>query len=212
MVMGGKFVVLCGGEGSGKTTQVALLLKVLEKKRRVLLTKEPGGDAVGQKIREILLDPKNDIADRAELLLFEANRAQHVEKVIAPALKKGTLVISDRFDSDTFAYQCGARDVCADDEFEFLNAFATGGLVPNLYIYVDIDPKLGLERKREEGVETRFEKEKFVFHQKVRQGFKDFLQWMENDNVADTVTIDGSQSVEEVHSAILEVLKAKQLI
>ena len=108
----GKFIVFCGGEGNGKSTQAKLLAEFLKKEgKEALLTKEPGGDPVGNDIRSILLNPeyKEIFSYRAELLLFIANRAQHVERVVKPALEAGKIVVCDRFDSDTFAYQFGGR-------------------------------------------------------------------------------------------------------
>ncbi|MEK9186459.1 MAG: dTMP kinase [Patescibacteria group bacterium] len=209
----GKFIVFDGGEGSGKSTQVKLLKKYLDIQGIAsLLTKEPGGDdAVCKKIRELLLDPAyhGKFSHRAELLLFEADRSQHVDQIIKPALNDGKIVISDRYESATFAYQCGGRGVCTPYEFRFLNNFATDCLQPNFYIYIDIEPAIGLARKSQEGVETRFEKEKLEFHQKVRAGFKEFFamrfksRWQE---------FDGNLSVEELHRQIVDCLKQKQLI
>lgn len=208
----GKFIVFCGGEGSGKTTQVSILADALcAWGKFTLLTKEPGGDRIGRDIRTLLLNPAyhGEMDNRAEFLLFEANRAQHVGKVVRPALEMGKWVISDRFDSDTFAYQYGGRGVCSVEEFARINAFATGGLCPDMYIYVDIDPNIGLARKQKEGVETRFEKETLEFHQKVRAGFKLFVETFAADR---SVVIDGAKSITEVSRDIIAALEDMRII
>lgn len=208
----GKFIVFCGGEGSGKSTQAKLLAEYFKKNgREVLLTKEPGGDMVGEAIRSALLNPdfNGKMSYRAEFLLFESDRAQHVDKIIRPALESGKFVISDRFDSDTFAYQCIGRGICGKEEFTYINSFATKNLKPDLYIYLDINPEEGLRRKLKEGVQTRFEKEKLEFHKKVRDGFMRFLTLFAPDR---HITVDGSGSIEGIHKVILSSLKEKRLI
>lgn len=200
------FVVLCGNEGSGKSTQAKRLAEYLKERGGVLLTKEPGGDPVGNQIREILLKPDNVINGRAEILLFEANRAQHVAQVVRPALDSGQTVVTDRFDGDTFAYQIVARGVTTAEFFRVINDFATDGLRPDIYIWVDIDPAIGLGRKKSEGVETRFEKEVLAFHQRVRRGFGKFMTEFAPDR---HIVVDGSKTPDEVFADIIAGLKAK---
>lgn len=210
----GKFIVFEGGEGSGKSTQAKLLADYLRSQgKAIVLTKEPGGDdLVCKEIREILLKKEHSgkFSYRAELLLFEANRGQHVDYVVRPAVKDGKIVLCDRHDASTYAYQCGARNVCSFGEFSSINNFATGGLKPDFYFYLDIDPVEGLKRKKDENVETRFEKETLEFHQRVRDGFLDYLEnHVPGDNWQ---KFDGSLPKEELHRQIVAVLKSKQLI
>lgn len=207
----GKFIVFEGGEGSGKTTQAKLLADFLRSQgQEVLHTKEPGGDdGVCKDIKKILLNTeyKDKLSHRAEFLLFEADRAQHVKYIIRPALEMGKVVISDRYEAATFAYQCGAREVCAADEFKQLNAFATGGLSPDFHVYIDIDPEVGLARKAKEGVLTRFEKEDLEFHKKVRAGYLEFFEKHIDENRWQK--FDGILPIEELHQQILQTLKEK---
>lgn len=207
-----KFIVLEGGEGSGKTTISEFLADYLNAQNYpVLLTKEPGG-ALGicTRIRELLLDPlyKGEFSHQAELLLFEADRAQHVEYTIRPALESGKIVISDRYEASTFAYQCVARGVCAPAEFKKLNNFATVGLRPDFTFWLDVDPEVGLTRNRDAGKRTRFEMEDVEFHKRLRTGFETYFtkflkksQWTK---------LDASLPLEELQTQVIE--KAKQLL
>ena len=167
------FITFEGVEGCGKSTQARLFAERLTAAGVVVRTlREPGGTQVGEAIREILLDPANVLLDpRAELLLYEASRAQLVAEVIKPALAAGEVVVCDRFYDSTTAYQGYARGI-ALDEIGRINEAATGGLVPDLTIVVDIDPATGLERacRASEGAD-RLEAEELAFHERVREGF-----------------------------------------
>ncbi len=209
-------MVFSGGEGSGKSTQAKSLHDYfLNSGRQTLLTKEPGGDdGVCRDIRQILLnsDYKGGHFDNiAELLLFKADRAQHSSQIILPALQSGHDVISDRFNADTYAYQVGGRGVINDKQFLFLDELVVSKeLRPDFYIYVDIDPKEGLARKKNDGVETRFEKEDLEFHQRVRQGFLRFFnEFVEKDRWQ---MFDGLLPVQQLHQQIVAILKEKRLI
>jgi dTMP kinase len=210
----GTFIVFEGGEGSGKTTQANLLYQYLiDRGYKTYLTTEPGGHGgIGVFIRKLLRDPKykDRIDDLAEFFLFQAARAQHVNKEIKLRLEQGYIVICDRFHASTYAYQIEARKVLGDKEFKFIDKIATGGLSPDFSFLVDISPETGLRRKKNEGVLTRFEQEKLIFHKKVRLGFKKFFgkhvqknQWVE---------IRGSDPAEESHQKIIDILIKKQLI
>lgn len=188
------FITFEGGEGSGKSTQAKALKGRLEKLGvTVVLTHEPGGTDLGDDIRAWLkgtdkgskskgkksTSQKGDIDPRAELLLFNAARAQLVSRVIRPALESGAVVICDRFYHSTIAYQGHGRglDMAMVDA---VNSVATGGLKPNLTVLLDIDAKTGLKRKKPQ---DRFEKENIDFHQKVRQSYlglaqKDPQRWL----------------------------------
>jgi dTMP kinase len=159
------FITFEGGEGAGKTTLIeAVYAKFHNKHKDVLLTRAPGGTKTGTLIRDCLLH-QDKISPRCELFLFLADRAQHVEQVIRPALAKKTVVLCDRFNDSTLAYQGGARGF--DPTFiQHLCQFATQGLNPDLTLYLDIDPKIGLERVKRS--KDRIEQEEIAFHQKIR--------------------------------------------
>ncbi len=175
----GIFITVEGIEGCGKSTQAKILRRYLEKKGfEVILTREPGGTEIGNQIRRILLDRKNKkIIPVAELLLYAASRAQHVNEVISPGIAEGKIVICDRFSDATTAYQGYGRGL--DRKLIFLlDKISTGGLVPDLTIVLDLPEEIGLERakkrNREMGIsegEGRIEEESLTFHRKVRKGY-----------------------------------------
>lgn len=167
----GVFITFEGGEGSGKSTQIGILARRLEAAGLAVRTlREPGGTEVGEAVRRILLDPEHAGLDaRAELLLYEAARAQLVAEVIEPALEAGEVVLCDRFFDSTTAYQGYARSLPLD-EIDSLNAIATGGVVPDRTLVLDIDPEVGVERATAESVD-RLEAEDMAFHRNVRAGF-----------------------------------------
>lgn len=175
----GVFVVFEGGEGSGKSTQVELLAADLRSQGwDVQVTHEPGATEVGQQIRGLLLDRSAGataavtLAPRAEALLYAADRAHHVANVVRPALSRGSIVISDRYIDSSLAYQ-GAGRTLPVDEISWLSAWATGGLVPDLVVLLDIDPAVGLARAAGRGPADRLESEQLAFHERVRYGFLD---------------------------------------
>lgn len=172
--MRGVLIAFEGIEGSGKTTQAKLIYSFLmEKSLPCIYTQEPGGTTIGDKIRDILLDVKNkNMHRKTELLLYLANRAQHVYEKILPELQKGTIIITDRFSLSSFAYQGMGRD------FSFkvvsrLNKFAVGNVKPDLTILVDVPVSIGLSRTelRSGNNIDRLEKEKTEFHQRVRDAY-----------------------------------------
>jgi dTMP kinase len=170
----GVLIVFEGGEGAGKTTQLAWLATVLLHQGRTVRTcREPGGTPLGSAIRGMLLDPQMRITDRAEALLYAADRAEHVTTVIRPALEAGDVVLCDRFVDSSIAYQGAGRRLGAAD-IGWLSAWATGGLQPDLVVLLDIAPEAGLERTRvRRGAGTvpadRLEGEGLAFHRRVRQ-------------------------------------------
>jgi len=176
--MKGVFITFEGIEGSGKSTQIALLAKSLaERGKAVTLTREPGGTAIGDQVRKILLDPANKaLTPRAELLLYAAARAQHLEELVRPELEAGKIVLCDRFSDATLAYQGYGRGL-EEAMIGALDRMATAGLRPHLTILLDIDAAAGLARARgrnsSRGLETeaRFENEELAFHERVRQGY-----------------------------------------
>ena len=162
------FITIEGIEGAGKTTLAAALAERLRARGdEVVVTSEPGRGLIGERIRQILLDPSNSITDRAELLLFEAARAQHVETLIRPALERGAVVICDRYTDSSIAYQGAARGL-GTDAVRQLNDFATGGLCPDLTILLDLPAQDGLARQSRV---DRVSSEGQAFHEAVRQGF-----------------------------------------
>lgn len=164
----GIFITFEGPEGSGKTTQIELLRQYLSKKgKSVLVTREPGGEKIAEKIRHLLLSPKYSPMPLTELFLYSASRIQHVENVIMPALKKGKIVLCDRFSDATMAYQGYGRGI-SKELIKKINKFASKGLKPRLTILMDIEPGLGLKRARNI---DRMEGESLAFHRKVRQGY-----------------------------------------
>ena len=166
----GTFITFEGIEGCGKSTQVELLRQYLAGiGHKVVLTREPGGCFIGEKIRDILLDLENrGMTALTELLLYEASRAQHVADVIEPALARGDTVISDRFYDASTAYQGHARGLGAD-KVERLNLVATGGLRPDITIVLDLEASEGLRRLGRDL--DRIESEAVDFHEKVRNGY-----------------------------------------
>ena len=173
----GKLIILEGGEGSGKSTMIKFLKKTFSQKQDVVFTREPGGTEIGVKIRKILMDKSNKkTTGLTELFLFCADRTQHVSELIIPTLKSGKHVISDRFDRSTVAYQIVARGIEDFNVFNQLNSIAKQGVQPDAIIYLDVTPRVGLERKSKskEGKCTRFDNESLRFHQAVRRGFKKY--------------------------------------
>lgn len=198
----GVFITFEGGEGSGKSTQIARLANRLEAAGvRVRSLREPGGTEQGEALRAMLLDPDHTGLDAiAELLLYEASRAQLVADVIEPALEAGEIVLCDRFYDSTTAYQGFARGLSLE-RIRTLNEIATNGLVPDRTIVLDIDPVLGVERATADGAD-RLEGESVAFHEAVRQGFLTVaLEDPERVRV-----VDASGTPDEVAEAIADAL------
>ncbi len=172
VIMGGHLITFEGGEGSGKTTQIAHLARYLEKKGyRVLQTREPGGTLIGEAIRSLLLYPKEvHCTPKAELFLYLADRAQHLEEVILPALSEDQVVLCDRFTDSTLVYQGAARALPLR-KVQDMTRFAADGLKPDLTFLLDIDVKKGLSRLRTRAEVNRLDLEPDSFHQKVREGY-----------------------------------------
>ena len=172
-----------------------------------MITREPGATPLGKRIRAIVLDPPeaDDEAPsaRAEALLYAADRAHHVETVILPALRAGSIVISDRYVDSSLAYQ-GAGRTLATEEVRWLSSWATGGLRPDLVVLLDIDPEEGLRRAAGRGAADRLEGESLAFHQRVRNAFLD-LAAAEPDRY---LVVDASQPVEVIAFAVRERVHA----
>jgi dTMP kinase len=167
----GRLIAFEGVEGSGKSTQLELLRRLLEEAGRdVVVTREPGGTPAGERVRALLLDPAVELHPRAEALLFAAARAELVEAVIRPALERGAVVLCDRYLDSSLAYQGGARGL-GRDPVEHVNRFATGGLLPDLVVLLDLDPAAGLARRARDP--DRIEAQDLGFHRRVRDAFRD---------------------------------------
>ncbi|MBE0480670.1 MAG: dTMP kinase [Dehalococcoidia bacterium] len=193
------FIVFEGGEGSGKSTQAKTLARRLQQLGTdVVLTHEPGGTSLGKKLRRWVKWGRG-LTFQTELLFFLASRSQLVCEVIRPALENGRVVICDRFSGSTFAYQGYGRGMDMDMVRSF-NNFVTNGLAPDLILLLDIDVEDGLRRRNRRW--DSFEREDFVFHQKVRDGYLKLAA--ENKN---WVIIDASRSVSEVEEQVWELVR-----
>lgn len=197
----GLFVCFEGGEGAGKSTQSRLLRDwLVERGETVLLTFEPGDTPVGKELRRIVLDPATgELSDRTEALLYAADKAEHVDHVVLPALARGEVVITDRYVDSTLAYQ-GAGRTLAVPEVEAVARWATGDLRPHLTVVLDLAPEAGLGRF--EG-RDRIEGQSLEFHQRVRQGFLD-LAAVDPDHYA---VLDARAPVDEIAATIRERLE-----
>ena len=167
----GLFVAFEGGEGAGKTTQIARAAAWLRGQgRRVVETREPGGTPLGQELRRLVLDPAGDVSPRAEALLYAADRAHHVHTLIRPALVAGDVVITDRYVDSTLAYQGAGRGLTVE-QARVVTDWATDGLLPDLTVLLDIDPQVGLARAGARSSPDRLESASLEFHRAVRAGF-----------------------------------------
>lgn len=197
----GEFIVFEGGEGAGKSTQVGLLRDALVATgREVVVTREPGGTATAEAIRALVLDPAHRGLDaRAEALLFAAARAEHVSARIRPALKRGAMVICDRYIDSSVAYQGLGRDLGAQ-RIRDLSAWASGGLNPDLTVVLDIDPVVGLARAGQvSDSPDRMELEALAFHQMVRSAFLDAA----SQHPDRYCVVDATQHAATIHRQIM---------
>lgn len=201
----GLWITLEGGDGSGKSTQAALLEGwLVGRGRSVLRTREPGGSDVGVAIREIVLHHRGDIDPRAEALLYAADRAHHVATVVRPALERGEVVVQDRYLDSSVAYQ-GAGRVLDADEVRSLSLWATHGALPDVTILLDLDETAARERlDRSRTRYDRLEAEKAEFHARVRLAFLDLAR-AEPDRF---LVVDATASVDEIARAIRERVEA----
>lgn len=211
------FITFEGVEGCGKTTQIRLLAEALKLSgKKVVLTREPGGCPIADKIRAILLDAQNsEMTPLAELLLYAAARAQHIDEIIRPALDSGAIVLCDRFTDATLAYQGFGRKLDLG-LINRLNETAVNNCRPELTVLIDCPVETGLERamaRIEAGSaadsshlrEERFERESLEFHQRVRNGYLTLAK----ESAARFILIDGSKNVTETAAAILGAVSAR---
>jgi len=201
--MAGKFITIEGGEGVGKSSNIAFILSYLKEKNiDVVSTREPGGTELSEKIRDLLLDAKNkSMVSDAELLLMFAARAQHLEELIKPTLQQGKWVLCDRFTDATYAYQGGGRGISLSRISELEN-WVQGKLRPDLTILLDVSVGIGMKRASDRSEPDRIEQEKHDFFEAVRQTYLD----MANASPQRYRVIDASQSLDKVQSDIATVL------
>jgi dTMP kinase len=196
-----------GIEGCGKTTQINLLCNYLKDKGNVVVkTREPGGTALGEALRKILLQKNLEILPLSELLIFMAIRNQHVEEVIMPSLAEGKVVLCDRFVDATYAYQGYGRQM-DPGIIATLNRLVTKGIRPNLTILLDCDVETGLQRKiRPDRQADRFEKEEISFHEEIRRGYLELAR----EDAKRFFIVNARQDVEFIHKIIRE--KVEKLV
>ncbi len=208
MATAGIFISLEGGEGCGKSTQIRLMEEwFLQKGKKVLCTREPGGTAVGEQVRQILQYSKESDAmfPEAELLLFTASRAQLVREVIVPALATGTVVLSDRFLDSTTVYQGAARKL-SPEQVQAINHFAIGACLPDLTLLLDLEVPTAFSRMSERGgPQDRMEGLPLEFHQAVRQGYLDLAA----NQPARVVKIDAANLPDLVFASIRTILEER---
>jgi dTMP kinase len=197
------FITLEGPEGSGKTSHIPHLVEFLrEKGRSVFPTREPGGTSIGEQIREVIHDLKNvEMHPRTETLLYQAARAQIVEQVIRPRLATGEIVLSDRYADSTIAYQ-GYGHQQDLEQVRTLIRYATGGLVPDLTILLDLDVEVGLKRKTRQDEWNRLDAYTVEFHRRVRAGYLEMVK----QEPTRWVVVDAGQSWQGVQDALRNVL------
>lgn len=204
-----RFISFEGGEGAGKTTQIKRVARALRKQgQSVVITREPGGDKVANLIRDFILDRRiKGIVPLAELFLYEASRAQHVETVIRPALAAGKTVLCDRFADSSYVYQGSARGLKPALVAE-LNRIATGGIKPDLTFIFDLDVAVGLKRAGKRAKLDRLELEGRQFHERVRRGFKKLAR----SEPRRCKLIDAEADIEAVSEAIMVHLKRRKIL
>ncbi len=205
--MRGKFITFEGTEGVGKSTQVKLLANYLDEiGQPYIITREPGGDGIAEKIREIILDAKNtDMADETEALLYAAARAQHVKNVILPALNEGKTVLCDRFIHSSIAYQCYGRGLPLQFVLD-VNSYALKNCPPDLVILMEMSPEKAFARKGGADKSDRLEQSGDEFFAKVNKAYEDMK---DNDDV---LYIDPEGTKEEVLKRLIEGLKERGMI
>lgn len=196
----GLFITFEGTDGCGKTTQIKLLKEYLESMgKKVLLTREPGAKGLGVKLREILLNYDGEVSPNCESFLFLADRAQHIDTIIKPAVERGEIVLCDRHTDSTVAYQGYGRGVNID-EINMLNNIATSGVKPDLTFIFDIDIETSQSRVGKE--KDRMESAGVEFFKRVRQGYLEIAK-SEPQRVK---LIDGTRQIEDIHKEILNIM------
>lgn len=201
--MKGLFITLEGGDGAGKSTQIRNIERFFQRKGLVVVhTREPGGTPISEKLRNILLDNENSEMDPVtEMMIYAASRAQNVREKILPAIERGDIVICDRFVDSSVAYQAYGRQL--GGMVEEVNRHATGGLVPDITFWMDIDPEAGKARAAKAGDLDRLELEKMDFHYRVYEGYRRIAE-KDPDRVK---RIDAADTVDNIRNHIYECLE-----
>lgn len=201
----GLFITFEGTDGCGKSTQIQLFADYLKSiGREVVVTREPGGTDISERIREIILDPNAKEEDPlTEMFLFAAARAQHVAQLIKPSVEAGKIVLCDRFVDSSIAYQGYARGL--GDQVRIINEYAVSGCVPNITFFFDISAEESKKRNSFTDKADRMELEKLDFHQQVYQGFKELAE----NNKDRFVVIDASKSIEEIQKNLQDIFNAR---
>lgn len=206
--MAGLFITFEGPEGSGKTTIANMVLDTLKNEGyKVLYTREPGGIDIAEQIRQVILDKKNTAMDpKTEALLYAASRRQHLVEKVLPALKDNTIVLCDRFVDSSLVYQGVGRGLGIDTVYQ-MNLFAIDDIMPDLTIFFDVKPEIGLSRihKDENREVNRLDLETLDFHQKVYNGYCEVAKHFKNR----ITSVDASKSIDEVYTQVLEMVKQK---
>ena len=207
--MQGKFITLEGVDGCGKSTQLCLAEAYLrEKGCDVLLTREPGGPAISEQIRAMLLDPENrTMCDEAEALLYAAARVQHLSDTVAPALEAGKIVLCDRYVDSSFAYQAEGRGL-GDKFVASINAYAIERFTPDATIFIDLPPREAFLRKHGADKNDRMELAGEAFHERVYRGFLKQAR----ENKERFIVVDGRKSKDDMFADILAALKQRKII
>lgn len=199
-MMQGLFITFEGPDGCGKTTQMKLLAEYFKKKgKEVVLTREPGGKGLGEKVREILLNYDGEVSDRCESFLFLADRAQNIDIIVNPAVKEGKIVLCDRHIDSTVAYQGYGRGLNID-RINMLNNLATNEKKPDLTLVFDVDVETSMKRVGKE--KDRMESAGIDFHNRVRKGYLELAK-QEPKRIK---VLDATKSIEEIHKDVINIL------
>jgi dTMP kinase len=198
------FITFEGGEGTGKTTLIKNVFDNLKSTFNIKTTREPGGSMIAEAIRDIILNPRYEgVTPYTEALLLAASRAQHLDEVILPHLKKGDIVLCDRYIDSSLAYQGYARQLGFDFVLS-INKYATQHM-PDLTFYIDLDPNIGIKRIKGRSKYDRLDQESNNFHDKVRLGYLELLNMYPNR----IIKIDGNDSIDNITNLIVKTIKEK---
>lgn len=198
------FISFEGGEGSGKTTIIDAIQERFMKKYNVVVTREPGGSLISEKIREVILSKEHtNMTAQTEALLYAASRTQHLDEVIIPAIKRGDLILCDRYVDSSFAYQAHARQL-GFDYISKINDYAMNYL-PDITFYIDVQPEIGLDRIKGRTKKDRLDDEKLEFHKMVRKGYIEVAKRFPER----VVLIPGNRSINDIMEDIISYIESK---